>query len=590
MSDRPRIGTEVAGYDIERVLGRGGMSIVYLARHTTLGRRVALKILATELADDDRFRERFVRESRIAAGLDHPTVIPIYDAGESGGVLFIAMRYVDGTDLKSLIKTSGPLEVRETMLILGQAGSALDSAHERGLVHRDVKPANILIDRASESGEIRHVYLSDFGLVKHAASTSGITGTGQFVGTVDYVSPEQIQGEPVDHRADIYAFGCVLYECLAGSVPYPREDDVAKMWAHVHGERPSLAVARPDLALSLDPILGWAMSLDPTARPPSCAELLAEVRRAVVPAESEPEPGPEPVIVEPTRPSERPPDPPADGQSGGSLDRPGTVPAPTVDAAPPAPAAGAVAGISTVAAATPLPAPTIPSPPPASEPASPTRPAASPAAGGGGEYRPTGTGTSTRGRRRIVVIGVVAAALVIATALAVPALSRDDPAVVRSSPSPHVEHTTSPSATSSPSTTTSTSASPGASRAPVVLDVLPPTNPRVLSSTPSSVTLIWERAPHGDRVDHFVLYRDGEVYADDLTERKFTDGDVVPGTRYVYVVRAVGVGGTSADSEPLPVVVPVATTPAPSTPTSPSDGGGGGSSNCSFEDHFNGLC
>ena len=210
----PRVGLVLAGYRIERLLGRGGMSSVYLAEHLRLHRKVALKLMAPELADDDRFRERFLRESQLAASLDHPNVVPVYDADESGGVLYIAMRYVEGTDLRELLRRSSPLPPARAVAIVGQAAAGLDAAHRRGLVHRDVKPGNILI------GEDDHVYVSDFGLTKQASSQSGLTATGQLVGTVDYVAPEQIQGEPVDGRADVYALACVLYETLVGAKPF----------------------------------------------------------------------------------------------------------------------------------------------------------------------------------------------------------------------------------------------------------------------------------------------------------------------------------------------------------------------------------
>src|SRR5437867_4347030 len=186
-------GSEFAGYRIESVLGQGGMGIVYLAEHIGMGRKVALKVLASDLAEDERFRERFVRESRLAASLEHPNIVPIHEAGEVGGVLFIAMRYVQGTDLRAVLRQVGVLEPRRAASIVGQVASALDGAHERGLVHRDVKPGNVLIaTTAATTGE--HVYLSDFGLTKRTSSDSGITGTGQFVGTLEYAAPEPFEG------------------------------------------------------------------------------------------------------------------------------------------------------------------------------------------------------------------------------------------------------------------------------------------------------------------------------------------------------------------------------------------------------------
>src|SRR5438876_6434753 len=208
------VGTELAGYRIESLLGRGGMGVVYRARDLALERDVALKLLAPELAEDIRFRERFLRESRLAASLDHPAIIPIYDAGEVGGHLYIAMRLVDGTDLKRLLADEGVLAPERAFGLLAQVGDALDAAHERGLVHRDVKPSNVLVD------ERGHCYLADFGLSRRLAEHGpGLTG-GRSLGTVDYVAPEQIRGEELDGRADLYSLGCLLYECLVGSPPF----------------------------------------------------------------------------------------------------------------------------------------------------------------------------------------------------------------------------------------------------------------------------------------------------------------------------------------------------------------------------------
>src|SRR5262245_53986736 len=189
-----RVGTEIAGYRIESVLGQGGMGIVYLAEHIRLQRPVALKLLVPELFDRPGFRERFIRESRLAASIDHPNILPIYDADEVDDVLFIAMRYVEGADLKKRIEQNGPLHPELAVAITSQVASALDAAHGRGLVHRDVKPGNILIASGSTEAEVGHVYLSDFGLTKRITSESGITATGQFVGTLDYAAPEQFEG------------------------------------------------------------------------------------------------------------------------------------------------------------------------------------------------------------------------------------------------------------------------------------------------------------------------------------------------------------------------------------------------------------
>jgi serine/threonine-protein kinase len=276
----PRIGTEFAGYRIEALLGRGGMSVVYRAENARLGNKVALKLIAEELAHDESFRERFVRESRTAASLNHPNVVPIYDAGDEDGVLFIAMRYVE-SDLKQLLGRDGPLSLAKTLSVVGQVGSALDTAHARGLLHRDVKPANILLDSASEPGGVPHAYLADFGLTKHLESRSGITASGQFVGTIDYMSPEQIEGRDVDGRTDIYSLGCVLFECLAGTTPFRRETEVAVLWAHMRDEPPPVTELRPELPGAVDLVLARAVAKDPAHRYASARELVDELRAAL---------------------------------------------------------------------------------------------------------------------------------------------------------------------------------------------------------------------------------------------------------------------------------------------------------------------
>lgn len=260
------LGSEFAGYRIESVLGRGGMGVVYLAEHRGLGRKVALKVLAPDLAEDERFRERFVRESRIAASLEHPNIVPIHEAGEVDGVLYIAMRYVEGTDLRSLLRDQGALEPQRAAAIVGQVAGALDAAHERGLVHRDVKPANVLIAKAVGSTAGEHVYLSDFGLTKRTSSESGLTNTGQFVGTLDYAAPEQFEGKPLDARTDVYSLGCLLYECVTGQSPFRRENDAALMYAHLMEQAPAPTSVRPGLPKGIDPVVSRAMAKKPTDR------------------------------------------------------------------------------------------------------------------------------------------------------------------------------------------------------------------------------------------------------------------------------------------------------------------------------------
>ena len=276
----PRRGSEIAGFKLEELLGRGGMGAVYRAEDLRLGRKVALKLLAPELAENERFRERFLRESQLAASLDHPHIVPIYAAGEAAGQLYLAMRYVQGYDLRQLLAREGPLEPRRTLGLLEQVADALDAAHELGLIHRDVKPGNILI--AERAGR-EHCYLSDFGLTKQTASISGLTGTGELVGTIAYVSPEQIRGEAVDARADVYALGCVLFECLAGMQPFARESDVATLWAHVNEPPRSLPT---ELGGEIDGVLARALAKAPAERQQTCGELIADARAALGFAES----------------------------------------------------------------------------------------------------------------------------------------------------------------------------------------------------------------------------------------------------------------------------------------------------------------
>jgi YVTN family beta-propeller protein len=274
----PRPGSELAGFRLEALLGRGGMGAVYRAEDLRLGRKVALKLLAPELAENDRFRERFLRESQLAASLDHPNIVPIYAAGETDGQLYLAMRYVEGYDLRQLLAREGRLEPGRALALLEQVADALDAAHERGLIHRDVKPGNVLI--AERAGR-EHCYLADFGLTKQTASISGLTGTGELVGTVAYVSPEQIRGETVDGRADVYALGCVLYECLAGESPFARETEVATLWAHVNDAPPALSTSRPELGREVDGVLTRALAKAPAERPATCSELVASARSAL---------------------------------------------------------------------------------------------------------------------------------------------------------------------------------------------------------------------------------------------------------------------------------------------------------------------
>jgi serine/threonine-protein kinase len=288
------VGTEVAGYRIVAPLGRGGMGVVYLAEEVGLGRPVALKLLPPALAGDAAFRRRFLREMRVAAAIDHPNIVPIYRAGEEGGQLFIAMRYVDASDLRRVLELQRRLEPGRALAILEQVARALDAAHAAGLVHRDVKPANILLTAPLAGGEAEHVYLVDFGLARSAEPDASITGGGLFVGTPRYAAPEQVAGGPVDGRTDGYALGCVLFECLAGRPPFPAATDLAVLLAHLQAPPPRLTAERPDLPAALDQVIARALAKAREDRFGSCRELVAAARRALATRPAGPTPAPAP--------------------------------------------------------------------------------------------------------------------------------------------------------------------------------------------------------------------------------------------------------------------------------------------------------
>jgi serine/threonine-protein kinase len=267
-----RIGAYVLG----EMIGRGGMGVVYRATHVHLGREVALKVLAPELSGNAEFRRRFLRESRLAASLDHPNIITVYDAGDHNGTLYIAMRYVDGVNLAELLRKQGQLDPAAALSLLEQVAAALDAAHERGLIHRDVKPANIMI----ASGRC---YLTDFGLTKPASTTGGssLTKTGALLGTLHYVAPEQIEGREVTARTDVYALGCVLHECLTGAPPFTRESEVALLYAHLSDPPPRPTELRPELPAGIDDVVARSLAKSAEARYRTCGELLAAAGAAL---------------------------------------------------------------------------------------------------------------------------------------------------------------------------------------------------------------------------------------------------------------------------------------------------------------------
>jgi hypothetical protein len=272
-------GSRLAGYRLEERIGAGGMAVVFRARDMRLDRTVALKVLIPALAMDGDFRERFLRESRAAAAVDDPHIIPVYEAGEADGVLFIAMRFVAGGDLRTVIRREGPLPANRAASFISPVASALDAAHAAGLVHRDVKPANILVD--TRPGRPDHVYLSDFGLSKGALSSVGLTGTGQFLGTPDYSAPEQVSGRAVDGRADQYALACVAFTLLTGQRLFPRDEPLAVLLAHTSELPAPVSAQRPDLPAATDQVLARALAKVPEDRFGTCGEFAEALREAL---------------------------------------------------------------------------------------------------------------------------------------------------------------------------------------------------------------------------------------------------------------------------------------------------------------------
>jgi serine/threonine protein kinase len=265
---------EFAGYRIDGRVGRGGMGIVYRARDLSLDRDVALKVLVDELAKDTQFRRRFVAESKLAASLDHPHVIPIYAAGESNGMPYIAMRFVSGHDLRTILREEGRLDPQRAAHLIAQVASALDAAHAHSLVHRDVKPANVLVT------EEDHAYLTDFGLTKRVSNDTEATRSGMVLGTLNYMAPEQIRGRSIGPYTDVYSLGCMTVHLLTGRVPFPVETEEAKLWAHIAEPPPLPSQRLPELGVAFDPIVARAMNKTPGERYASAGELAAALTAA----------------------------------------------------------------------------------------------------------------------------------------------------------------------------------------------------------------------------------------------------------------------------------------------------------------------
>ncbi|HET9724155.1 MAG TPA: protein kinase [Actinomycetota bacterium] len=289
MEADPLVGREVAGYAIESVLGRGAMGVVYLARQRAPDRHVALKLINPALADDDAFRRRFLRESTAAAAIDHPHILPVYATGEIDGLLYIAMRFVEGDDLRAILRASDGVEPDRAVAIAAQLAGALDAAHARGLVHRDVKPGNVLVAHEATADDTDHCYLTDFGVSTWMTSSAGtLTSTGQMIGSVNYAAPEQIEGRRVDGRADQYSLGCVVYECLTGRAPFSGRTAAGTLHAHLHEEPLAPTSLRPVLSPAVDSVVGRALSKRAEDRYDSCRGFALDLRAALEGAAIEP--------------------------------------------------------------------------------------------------------------------------------------------------------------------------------------------------------------------------------------------------------------------------------------------------------------
>jgi serine/threonine protein kinase len=285
------VGRVVAGHRIDALIGEGGMGVVYRASHLQLRRTVALKVLPPALTADREYRHRFEREAAIAASLEHPNVVPIYDAGHANGVLYLSMRFVDGEDLGAILRREGRLDVDRLCSVLEPVADALDAVHAAGLVHRDVKPGNVLISRPGRPHARGHVYLCDFGIAKAAAGGGELTAVGQYMGTLHYSSPEQIEGKWVDGRSDQYGLACLVFRALTGQVPYPRPETAAVIYAHLAADPPRPTLHRRDLPSEVDAVVARATAKQPDQRFPSCTDFIDALRVAGVPR---PRPSPRP--------------------------------------------------------------------------------------------------------------------------------------------------------------------------------------------------------------------------------------------------------------------------------------------------------
>ena len=523
-------GAVVAGYRVEARIGAGGMAVVFRAMDAGLGRTVALKVLAPALVGDREFRERFIRESRAAAAVDHPHIIPVYAAGEADGVLYIAMRYVPSGDLRELLRRDGKLTSGRASRLLFPLASALDIGHLAGLVHRDVKPANILID--TSTGMADHPYLADFGLAKGSGPTAGVTGTGQFIGTLEYAAPEQISGGRAVPQTDQYALACAAFTMLTGAAPFPREEPTAVLWAHMSEPPPPVTALRPDLPRGIDQVLARAMAKTPEERYRTCAEFAEEFRAALGVG-----------TFDAQAPGSAPPAAPAVSAAGlpaalvpADLPMPASY-ADTVTSLPSGSAArqagkdGARRGLTADIAA--------PSPPPGPDSgdglsAAEAAPGSESASGGpgGGEPAAAGEGPAAgdrvgngnawltqpsppgyrKRRRRALAIAAVTAVV----------MASGGGAVLAVHPWTH---------------------SP----------VLQPTGLTVQGKTTSSLTIHWSVPATGPLPDKYEILRDGAVIGTALgSATNYTDSGLAPDSPYDYQVIAVRGGEQSPISQSLP--------------------------------------
>ena len=511
-------GSRVAGYRVEARIGAGGMAVVFRAHDEALGRTVALKILSPALADDKLFRERFIRESRAVAAVDHPNIIPVYSAGEADGVLYLAMRFVFGGDLRGVLGKEGRLAGDRVAALLGPIALALDRLHSDGLVHRDVKPANILVD--VRPGGPEHPYLSDFGLVKGAMAATGLTGTGQLLGTLNYMAPEQISGKPARPETDQYALACVAFNLLSGTQPFARDESMAVLWAHMYDAPPSLVAQLPDQPPAVDAVFARAMAKAPGDRYNTCADMIGALRAAY--GNGSP-PGAEPrTSIVPS--SSKPPLTPVSPNASAGL---AGYPSPGVQQ----PVRGPGASQDQVPMRSG--GPRVPSPPqpapmaatmtaPPGESSNPGHDARTHAAYN--VSRPTEVaplGPPRRRRRALYITGAAAAAVVIALG-----------ALLAVHPWSH------------PTVAQPTGVTLGTETADA-------------SGTAYSMAISWSGPASGPQPDHYEIFRNGTQVGTVLgSETSFTVNGLQPATSYAFHVVAVLGGASSAASETKTIQTP----------------------------------